>query len=179
MPAKRRMALRSQRMPNSSSRMPTTMWKLCFTSSWYTMSGVPKIPTITASVLRPPTTPQIGERQPRVFPTARTMVKASTHSTTLARKAGTAAMARVNRLALITLDSDFCSQRRHQWYLCGGQAFTQRTPGQLPVVASLANNLLVGGQFELVQNTVAEDLGPGRRALCLTVQPVLDGVRVG
>src|SRR5579859_6187608 len=54
------------------------------------MSGVPKTPTMTARVVRAPTTPQIGDRQPRVLPTARTMVKASTHSTTLARKAGSA-----------------------------------------------------------------------------------------
>src|ERR1700682_4912676 len=69
------------------------------------MSGVPKTPTMTARVARPPTVPQIGERQPRVFPTARTKVKASTHSTTIARKAGTAATTSVNKLALI-LDPD-------------------------------------------------------------------------
>src|SRR5262252_917246 len=54
-----------------------------------------------ARVPRPPRTPQMGDRQPRVFPTARTMVKASTHSTMLATKAGTAAMASVARAALI------------------------------------------------------------------------------
>src|SRR6266487_2080462 len=70
-------------------------------------SGVPKTPTMTARVPRPPTTPQMGERQPRVLPTARTIVKASTHSTTLATKAGTAAMARVARAAPMSVTSPY------------------------------------------------------------------------
>src|SRR5690349_7104674 len=44
----------------------------------------------------------MGERQPRVLPTASTMVNASTHSTTLATNAGTAAMARVARAGFMS-----------------------------------------------------------------------------
>jgi hypothetical protein len=47
---------------------------------------------MTASVTIAASVPHSGDRQPRVLPTARTMVKASTHSTRLATKAGTAAM---------------------------------------------------------------------------------------
>src|SRR5439155_24256326 len=54
---------------------------------------------------RPPSVPQIGERQPRVLPTASTMVNASTHSTTLATNAGTAAMARVAKAAFMSANS--------------------------------------------------------------------------
>src|SRR5438876_2617484 len=70
-------------------------------------SGVPKIPTITARVPSPATVPQIGERHPRVLPTARTIVNASTHSTMLATKAGKAAMASVAKATLIS-DHSLC-----------------------------------------------------------------------
>src|SRR5512133_1793284 len=56
---------------------------------------------MTASVPRAAAVPHTGERQPRVLPTASTIVNASTHSTTLARNAGTAAMIRVNAAAVI------------------------------------------------------------------------------
>src|SRR4051812_8187661 len=48
---------------------------------------------MAASVPLAAMTPQTGARQPRVFPTASTIVKASTNSTTLATNAGAAAMA--------------------------------------------------------------------------------------
>src|SRR6266496_2684943 len=57
------------------------------------MSGAPNTSTITASVTVAASVPQIGARQPRVAPTASTIVNASTNSTTLARNAGRAAMA--------------------------------------------------------------------------------------
>src|SRR5215471_1109727 len=63
-------------------------------------SGAPKSRTMTPSVTSAPTTPHSGERHPRVFPTARTMVKASTHSTTDATNAGSAATASVANVAL-------------------------------------------------------------------------------
>src|SRR5579859_4545003 len=98
------------------------------------MSGVPKTPTMTARVVRAPTTPQIGDRQPRVLPTARTMVKASTHSTTLARKAGSAATTSVNRLALI-FGRDSRTARTEQCYGC---TFGAVNPGLLPPRSALA-----------------------------------------
>src|SRR5439155_15685980 len=47
--------------------------------------------------------PTSGARQPRVMPTARTMVVASTNSTALARNAGVAAMAIVARSTELSL----------------------------------------------------------------------------
>src|SRR5579859_3283275 len=111
------------------------------------MSGVPKTPTMTARVVRAPTTPQIGDRQPRVLPTARTMVKASTHSTTLARKAGSAATTSVNRLALI-FERDSRTARTEQCYGC---TFGAVNPGLLPPRSALAG----GGLWPLL----SEDRG--------------------
>src|SRR5438552_9890959 len=71
-----------------------------------------------ASVPIAATVPQIGERQPRVFPTARTMVNASTHSTTLARNAGMAAMASVTRAALPIMRRASLRNQLTQCYSC-------------------------------------------------------------
>ena len=96
MPAKRRIALRSQRMPNSSSNMPTTqveaLGDLLLEQDQRRAKDERRSPSSAAS---PPTTPNNGARQPRVLPTATTMVNASAHSTRLARNDGVAAIASV------------------------------------------------------------------------------------
>src|SRR5258708_31716032 len=93
-------------------------------------SGVPKIPTMTASVPNPATVPQMGERHPRVLPTASTIVNASTHSTMLATKAGKAAMASVAKATLM-YGSLLVSERLKQCYFCTGSYATTTWRGSL------------------------------------------------
>ncbi len=83
-PVRLRIALRSHRMPKSSSSTPTVS---C--SAWIgtcCKSG-PKAATIRASTPRPSRLPATAGRQPWTVPTARMIVNASTASTTEARKA--------------------------------------------------------------------------------------------
>src|SRR5437763_4127774 len=92
-PANRRIALRSQRRPKSKRSAPTTPFSRC--SGTTVTIATPSVPMITASAAVAATVPRSGARHPRVTPTARTMVVASTNSTALATKAGVAWMARV------------------------------------------------------------------------------------
>src|SRR5215475_4959257 len=84
MPAARRIALRSQRNPNRSRRVPTTS---CTAASGMRASAGPSATTRIASVAKPRPAPASAGRQPRTVPTARTTVSASTNSTSDARKA--------------------------------------------------------------------------------------------
>ena len=88
-PAARRIALRSQRMPKSSRRMPTMSWSVVIGMR---PSAGPKIATSSARKIALAPAPSSEERQPRVVPTASTMVSASTHSTSEARNAATKAV---------------------------------------------------------------------------------------
>ena len=77
-------ALRSHCRPKISSSVPTTRRS---PSIGMRVSAGPSTATTTASATVAATTPISVERQPRVTPTARTIVNASTISTAEARKA--------------------------------------------------------------------------------------------
>jgi len=81
-PAERRIALRSQRMPNSSSNTPTASRRV---SRGTKRSSGPKAKTSIASNTPPAAAPARAERAPRTVHTARTIVRASTNSTNEAR----------------------------------------------------------------------------------------------
>src|SRR3984893_2816585 len=98
MPAERRIALRSQRIPNSSSRTPITSCSRC---SGTRSSKGPSATTISASTTRPVNAPSPAGRQPRTVATASTMVRASTASTSEARNAASIA-GQTNAKPLVT-----------------------------------------------------------------------------
>src|SRR5712692_9365821 len=85
MPADRRTALWSQRSPKSSSRVPTRSFSaesgIRVTMNW------PNRTTRTARETRATAVPRRGARQPRVSPTASTIVRASVDSTAEPRNA--------------------------------------------------------------------------------------------
>src|SRR5258706_2904304 len=83
-PAARRIAFRSQRMPNSSSRTPMTSWSAC--SGTWPSSG-PSASTMSGSEARPASEPSPAGRQPRTVATESTIVSASTASTSELRNA--------------------------------------------------------------------------------------------
>src|SRR3954464_9541202 len=83
-PAARRIALRSHCRPKTSRKAPTTSRSV---SSGITVSAGPSTATTTASRTTAAATPVRLDRQPRAIPAARTIVRASTISTALARKA--------------------------------------------------------------------------------------------
>lgn len=83
-PTLRRMAFRSQRMPNRISSTPTTNCSVVIGTS---ASSGPNASTSAASNARAKAAPVSAGRQLRVTPTASTMVKASTTSTKEARNA--------------------------------------------------------------------------------------------
>src|SRR4051794_8539203 len=83
-PVARRIALRSHCSPKTSSSPPTTMRSASNGSE--AIAG-PSATVTSASETSAAATPISVERQPRVVPTASTMVRASTISTALARKA--------------------------------------------------------------------------------------------
>src|SRR5258708_2313619 len=88
MPAKRSTAFRSHRKPKRRSSAPTMPFSRC---SGTTVTRVtPSVPMTSARVMTARTVPTSGARQPRVTPTASTMVVASTNSTALAMNAGAA-----------------------------------------------------------------------------------------
>src|SRR3989442_3284552 len=95
MPAKRRIALRSQRRPKRSNSAPTNSFNACCGTTL--TSVTPSAATITASVSAAASVPMSGARHPRVTPTASTIVAASTHSTALAMNDGVAAWTSVAR----------------------------------------------------------------------------------
>ena len=78
------MALRSQRMPKSSSSVPTTCCRMVTRTD---PSATPKTATSKASKTSAATVPSSADRHPRTTPTARTTVSASTASTEDARNA--------------------------------------------------------------------------------------------
>ena len=90
MPAYRRIALRIHLSPNRRSSDPTKTWKAC--SGMTLISVTPNTPTSAPRVSNAAPAPYSGARQPRVTPMARTIVYASTNSTTDPMNAGTAAM---------------------------------------------------------------------------------------
>src|SRR5450631_3331476 len=83
-PVALRMALRNHCSPKTSNRPPMTSRRL--DSGTSRTSGGPITTTSAPSVASATTTPSRAERQPRVRPTASTMVSASTISTALGRK---------------------------------------------------------------------------------------------
>src|SRR5579859_697991 len=83
-PAARRIALRSHRAPNRSSRTPTPS---CRYRSGTSDSAGPRMTTSRESATTPRTAPVSAGRQPRTVPTASTIVSASTNSTREARNA--------------------------------------------------------------------------------------------
>src|SRR5213594_3506934 len=93
MPANRRTALRSQRSPKSSRSVPTTPFRR--SSGTIVTSATPSVAMMIASVPVAAIVPRSDARHPRVTPTARTMVVASTNSTALATNAGVARIATV------------------------------------------------------------------------------------
>jgi hypothetical protein len=70
-----------------------------------------------------PSRTQSGERQPRVVPTASTMVNASTHSTMLAINAGTAAIAAVSTVLRLYIVAAMSVSRSHG-FVGGGSSST-------------------------------------------------------
>ena len=98
-PAARSIALRSQRIPKSTSRTPTASW-----SSVIGMrpSAGPSRLTSTASNSTPMLVPSIADRQPRTVPTAITIVIASMNSTSDPRNAAvTGGPIRVHSIIII------------------------------------------------------------------------------
>src|SRR3989442_6117837 len=87
-PAARRTALRSQLRPNSNNRAPMPTWS---TVMGIIPSAGPSTPTSAVSAASPAAAPRSAERHPRTIPTARTMVTASTHSTSDPRNAAVTA----------------------------------------------------------------------------------------
>src|SRR3954453_19458446 len=83
-PLARRIALRSHCRPKTSSRPPTTIRR---TSNGRAETAGPRTATTSARTTAAAPAPVRVERQPRVTPTASTIVRASTISTPLARKA--------------------------------------------------------------------------------------------
>src|SRR2546425_10441646 len=83
-PAARRTALRSQLGPNSNNRAPMPTWS---TVMGITPSAGPSTPTSAVSAASPAAAPRRAERHPRTIPPARTIVTASTHSTSDPRNA--------------------------------------------------------------------------------------------
>lgn len=94
MPAERRIALRSQPMPKSSSRTPMTSCRLAI--GIVPING-PMTKTIRARTRSAAPVPRAAGRQPRSVPTTKTIVNASTTSTTAARKADPTAGAAVDQ----------------------------------------------------------------------------------
>ena len=76
-PAERRIALRSQRRPNERS-VPTASWTM---GSGMWASAVPSMAMMISRTTMAVAVPVNADRQPRTLPTARTTVRASTHST--------------------------------------------------------------------------------------------------
>src|SRR5437588_5689509 len=93
-PLERRIAFRSHCSPNASRRPPTTSRKA---SIGIRVRAGPSAATTAASASAAAATPVSAERQPRVTPTASTIVSASTISTAQARNA--ARNRRANRTA--------------------------------------------------------------------------------
>jgi hypothetical protein len=89
-------------MPNTRSRMPTTMRRSSMGT--HCSSEAPSAPTITASAIEAAKTPVSDVRQPLVMPTARMIVIASTISTVDARKA-----ARTRKTSCIVRSSSGCA----------------------------------------------------------------------
>src|SRR5712691_5798987 len=83
-PAARRIAFRSQRMPNSNSRTPMTSWSAC--RGTRSRSG-PSARTMSASEARPASAPSPAGLQPRTVAAESTIVSASTASTSELRNA--------------------------------------------------------------------------------------------
>src|SRR5580765_8073724 len=83
-PAARRIAFRSQRKPNSSSKVPMPSWTI---ASGMRASAGPRAMTRMANVRSAKPAPASAGRQPRMAPTASTTVRASTNSTREARNA--------------------------------------------------------------------------------------------
>src|SRR5580658_1733327 len=83
-PAARKIALRSQRMPNSSSSVPTAS---CTLRSGMRASAGPNTATTPDSSSRAAAQPSKAPRHPRTTATASTTVSASTNSTSEARNA--------------------------------------------------------------------------------------------
>src|ERR1700738_60148 len=100
MPAARRIAFRSQRMPNSRSRMPIAS---CSRLSGTRSSSGPRASTISTNTASPASVPPPARRQRRTVPTASTMVSASTASTRELRKAAKTAGAATVQLMLSSL----------------------------------------------------------------------------
>ena len=77
------MALRSQRRPNKRRSVPTASWTM---GSGMWASAVPSAAMMLSRTAMAVALPVNADRQPRTLPTARTTVRASTHSTSDARK---------------------------------------------------------------------------------------------
>ncbi len=94
------MALCSQRVPNSRSSVPTAS---CSAGSGIDASETPGAAISATRTARPAAVPSSAGFQPRVTPTASTIVKASMNSTIEARKDASTVGAMVDQVMAITL----------------------------------------------------------------------------
>src|ERR1700687_2376793 len=109
MPANRRIALRSQRKPKSSRSTPTIA--LSSASGTTVTIATPSVPMMTANVSSAASVPTSGARHPRVTPTARTIVMASTNSTALAAKEGSTAVTSARLVSMSTILAETAGTR--------------------------------------------------------------------